>query len=90
MRFFLISVLAIILTSSCSRDIINQEMHDYIKTKEHDESLYGWWQSCDDPNQYLLFEDKDFNEEIIKCDITDIDKLKSIFEKHSLDRKSVV
>ena len=60
MRFFLISVLAIILTSSCSRDIINQEMHDYVKTKEHDESLYGWWQSSDDPNQYLLFEDKDF------------------------------
>ena len=33
----------------------------------------------------LIFEDKDFNEEIIKCDITDIDKLKSIFEKHSFE-----
>ena len=35
-------------------------MHDYIKSKEHDEALYGWWQSSNDSNQYLLFEDKDF------------------------------
>lgn len=60
MRLFLLSILAFILTSSCSRDLINQEMHDYIKTKEHDEALYGWWQSCNDSNQYLLFEDKEF------------------------------
>lgn len=60
MRSFLISILALILTSSCSRDLINQEMHDYIKSKEHDEALYGWWQSSNDSNQYLLFEDKDF------------------------------
>ena len=52
--------LTILMCSACSKDTINQEMHEYIKTKEHDEALYGWWQLTSDPMQYILFEECDF------------------------------
>ncbi len=55
-------ILTILICSACSIDSTNLEMHEYIKTKEHDEALYGWWQLASDPTQYVLFEEYDFKQ----------------------------
>ncbi len=60
MKRFLLLVIALSFLCSCSVEKQNREMHEFIRSKEHDPLLIGWWKSNGTDNQYLLFDDVDY------------------------------
>ncbi len=33
-----------------------------VRSKEHDERLFGWWQFCNDENEYIYYDDIEYKE----------------------------
>ncbi len=51
-----------LLAISCSGEKQNAGLAEYLRNQEHDPALVGWWQSVNDPDEYLCFDDADFRQ----------------------------
>ncbi len=60
MKRFIHIVIAFAFLCSCSADKLNIEMHEIINSKEHDPLLIGWWKFNNSDNEYLLFDDVNY------------------------------
>ncbi len=56
----LIIALVVPVWVACSPDKLNREMHELVNSKEHDPMLFGWWQSQNNDDQLLFFDEVDY------------------------------
>jgi len=54
MRRLVYITIFVVLLTACSKDKQNAEMHQFVAEQEHDERLFGWWQSIKNPSSYVM------------------------------------
>jgi len=54
-RLVFITILVVLL-SACSKDKQNAEMHQFVAEQEHDERLFGWWQSINSLSDFVYYD----------------------------------
>lgn len=45
-----------LMLTACSVEKKNDEMHQFVAEQEHDERLFGWWQSIKNPSSYVFYD----------------------------------
>lgn len=60
MKKVLLLITLSLIVAGCSKDKVNKELREFIRSQEHDEYLIGWWVNTDDADSYILYDDVDF------------------------------
>lgn len=56
----LISALAVLAVFACSKEKQNERMHEMVRNKEHDPLLFGWWNSLNKEDHFIIYETDPF------------------------------